>query len=221
MKKEQKESILFYSLNDYLIINNLMWGNKKEAIDGYKIAYNDAQGIMKEALQMGLDKRWGVSLKKGKELFNAYKRRFPEILNEMVLEKVLKRAYKDINNITNCMTPSEKDFVVIRNVRISNSCQSYNIDDTILLQSLSSSSVGLFDYSYDSKDKQYIRYIIHIPRGTPILEMKSLPKDIRNEEDEIILPPMACLIMNVNMGNTDNCKKIVEMKFVNLLKVRK
>lgn len=43
----------FYVWNDYLILNNLMWGNWAEAFHGAEIANMDAKGMMEEAQKVG------------------------------------------------------------------------------------------------------------------------------------------------------------------------
>ena len=53
MTDAQLESIFFYVRNDYLILNNLMWGNLAEAFRGAEIANMDAKGMMEEAQKVG------------------------------------------------------------------------------------------------------------------------------------------------------------------------
>lgn len=217
MNNEQKESIYFYSTNDYLIINSIMWGNMQGALNGIKIANQDAKAVMKEALEQGFDKRWGVSLEKGNEIFRAYERRTAIEINSATTQEYINRAKQDIKNIYSCMEQANYELKLYRNIRIKNANSNYQVGDKIKLKSFSSTSVNLVDESYSSKDKSYIRYVIKVPKGTPILRRDKLPQDIRNEEDEVLLPPVECKITNVIDGKTENCKKIIELTVVKLL----
>jgi len=220
MNSEQKESIYFYGTNDYLIINSIMWGNMQGALNGIKVANQDAKAVIKEALEQGFDKRWGVSLERGQEIFDAYKRRTPDEINSVTIQEYINRAEQDIKNIYACMEKTDCELILYRNVRTKNANSNYEIGEKIKLKSFSSSSMNIIDESYSSKDKSYIQYVLKVPKGTPILRMDKLPQDIRNEDDEILLSPVECVITNVMDGKTENCKKIIELTVVKSLEIK-
>ena len=59
MTEEQKEILRFYTTNDYLLINGLLWNEKDDVIDEFiRIINEDGRGVMKEAEEMGFSKRW-------------------------------------------------------------------------------------------------------------------------------------------------------------------
>ena len=62
MTEEQKETLRFYTANDYLLINGLLWGEDAETVDQYiRLVNEDGRGVMAEALAQGFDVRWNCS----------------------------------------------------------------------------------------------------------------------------------------------------------------
>ena len=62
MTEAQKETLNFYTTNDYLLINGLLWGESEKKINAYiDIINQDGLAVMKEATEMGYDVRWGCS----------------------------------------------------------------------------------------------------------------------------------------------------------------
>ena len=58
MTQGQKETLRFYTTNDYLLINGLLWGVSEEMIDTFiRIINQDGRGVMQEAVEMGFDVR--------------------------------------------------------------------------------------------------------------------------------------------------------------------
>ena len=54
MTEAQKETLRFYTTNDYLLINGLLWGESAETINKYfEIINQDGRATMKEADEMG------------------------------------------------------------------------------------------------------------------------------------------------------------------------
>ena len=53
-----EEALWFYCRNDYIIINNLLWGNWDKLEKGMQIVVDDAKGVMKEADEIGIENRW-------------------------------------------------------------------------------------------------------------------------------------------------------------------
>jgi len=200
--------------NDYLIINNLLYGKADEVLRGIEIAHKDAQGVMQEAIEQGVDKRWGLTLKEGQILFKIYKKRYPHKINKSVLKNFIKRAWKDYKTICGLMKPSDSDIILYRNVRISDALPCYIVGDIIELKGLNSTSLNPCNQSY-GKDKAFIRYEISLPKGTPMLVASNYPIEM-NEPDEVILPPIECRITFVHNGEGD-CQSIIGMDLVDLL----
>ena len=66
MTEVQKETLRFYTTNDYLLINGLLWGESAETINKYiEIINQDGRATMKEADEMGYDVRWDCSKEDG------------------------------------------------------------------------------------------------------------------------------------------------------------
>ena len=214
MNKEQEESLFFYARNDYLIINNLLLGNVERAIKGYKLAYEDGRGMVREALEVGVGERWGVSKEKGQEIFDWYEKRYPDELNKEVIETALKRALNDFHNILNCMSPLSEDMVLNRNISVEYALNEYKIGQKIKLKTVLSTSVNIYEESFWGP-KTFLRYVLNIPKGTPAIKMWEAPEYIRNEEDEVLLPPLEVKVKTIREGYGD-CQKIIELNFVAL-----
>ena len=80
MTAQQKETLNFYTTNDYLLINGLLWGESEDTIDAFiHIINQDGLAVMKEAVEMGFDVRWNCSKEEGERLYQVYQKRFPVI----------------------------------------------------------------------------------------------------------------------------------------------
>lgn len=193
MNKDTKESIYFYLGNYYLLVNSVMWGNFINIDKKMGIIISDGIGVMEEAKAMGLEKRWGLPTKEAKERFEAYKKRCPSNLTQEAKEQMLKIAQKDIVNILSAMKPLDEDLVLFRNVekKFAKSESAKEID----LLGLNSCSLNL----HKPENEQYgsvdcVIYKIIVPKGTPALRLDKMP-ELRNEEDEVILPPIKCEVI--------------------------
>jgi len=209
------ESILFYTRNDYLVINNLLYNNHEWLMRGIEMANKDAKGVMQEAIEQGVDKRWGVSKEEGEKIFAMYKRRTPEVLDDTAIKEIIERAKADLKIILFAMKPAKTKIILYRNIRPENSLNEYKISNTIELKGLSSTSTSPSNESY-GKEKTFIRYEITLPIGVPMLRASDFPHEM-NEPDEVILPPMKCKIKGTRKGDTENCMKIIQLDFVELL----
>jgi len=66
MTEAQKETLQFYTANDYLLINGLLWGEDEKTIEKYiQLINKDGRGVMAEAMEQGFDVRWNCSKAKG------------------------------------------------------------------------------------------------------------------------------------------------------------
>ena len=73
MTEEQKETLRFYTTNDYLLINGLLWGEDEETIDIFiNLISEDGRGVMNEAIKQGVDVRWNCSKDEGDRLYKIY-----------------------------------------------------------------------------------------------------------------------------------------------------
>lgn len=66
MTENQKETLQFYTKNDYLLINGLLWGIDENTTNTYiQLINEDGRGVMKEAIEQGYDTRWNCSKEEG------------------------------------------------------------------------------------------------------------------------------------------------------------
>ena len=73
MTEAQKETLRFYTTNDYLLINGLLWETDEKTIDIFIHLINeDGRGVMSEAVEQGFDVRWNCSKEEGERLFHIY-----------------------------------------------------------------------------------------------------------------------------------------------------
>ena len=118
MTEAQKETLRFYTTNDYLLINGLLWGVEEKTINIFiQLINEDGRGVMAEAVEQGYDVRWNCSKEEGNRLFGVYQKRFPVIDNEDVKKSILKRARDDISNMMDAMTPLATEMVLYRNIK--------------------------------------------------------------------------------------------------------
>lgn len=97
MTEQQKETIRFYTTNDYLLINGLLWNEDSDVLtEKIKIINEDGRGVMKEALEQGFDKRWECSQEEGKRIYRMFEKRFPVIYSDAIIEQIMDRAKEDI-----------------------------------------------------------------------------------------------------------------------------
>ncbi|HPJ80403.1 MAG TPA: hypothetical protein PLF70_01725 [Candidatus Portnoybacteria bacterium] len=201
-----EETIFFYTRNDYLIINNLLCGNMNRLWQVTEIVNNDSKGVLKEYKngERTLDKK---SLKR-------YQGRIYEKLDDEVKAKILKTAKNDISNILNAMKPTNHQIVLHRNVKIDDALSHCNLNDIVEFKIISSTSITPSDPNYD-----FYRYKITVPKNEPVLELDQFDYFIRNEDGEILLPPMKCRIKNIRNNDKGNCKRTIELEYLEKLPV--
>lgn len=201
-----EETIFFYTRNDYLIINNLLCGNMNRLWQVAEIVNNDSKGVLKEYKngERTLDKK---SLKR-------YQGRIYEKLDDEVKAKILKTAKNDISNILNAMKPTNHQIVLHRNVKIDDALSHCNLNDIVEFKIISSTSITPSDPNYD-----FYRYKITVPKNEPVLELDQFDYFIRNEDGEILLPPMKCRIKNIRNNDKGNCKGTIELEYLEKLPV--
>lgn len=190
MTEAQKETLKFYTTNDYLLINGLLWGASEKYIhEVIRIINQDGRAVMQEAAEMGFDVRWNCSKEAGERLYQVYQRRFPVIEREEIEKQISDRARDDISNMMACLEPLSTDMVLYRNIKTKFVEQ---LEQGSVLKHLGFSSCSLAPYG--SSGCTLVE--ITVPAGMPAIRLDLLP-DVRNEEDEVILAPMEFLVTKV------------------------
>ena len=201
-----EETIFFYTRNDYLIINNLLCGNMNRLWEITEIVNNDSKSVLKEheTGKRTLDKK----------SIERYQSRIYEKLDDEAKIKILKIARNDISNILSAMKPTKNKIVLYRNVRIDDVLPRYNLNDIVEFKIISSTFTVPSDPDYD-----FFRYEITIPKNGFVLELDQFDSFVRNENGEILLPPMKCKVKNTRNNNNENCKGIIELEYLEKLPV--
>lgn len=198
MTDEQKETIKFYTTNDYLLINGILWGEDDETIDTLiHIINEDGLGVMKEALEMGFDVRWNCSKEDGERIYKVYQKRFPVIDSEAVKKQMIDRAYNDISNMMACLEPLTTDLILYRNIKTK---FLENITEGQSLHYLGFSSCSLMPHATENAmygSSGGTLFEITVPAGTPAIRLDLMP-DVQNEPDEVILPPMMFFVTRID-----------------------
>ena len=201
MTEAQKETLRFYTTNDYLLINGLLWGEEEKKIDIFiQLINEDGRAVMAEAMEQGFDIRWNCSKEEGARLYKIYQKRFPIIDSEEVKARILKRANEDIANMASCMTPLEHEMVLYRNIR-TRFIDKLEANQTVNYLGFSSCSLSPHvaeNATYGSSGCTLTEIIV--PAGTPAIRLDLMP-DVQNEPDEVILPPITFLVTKVDREN--------------------
>jgi len=211
MTEEQKETLRFYTTNDYLLINGLLWGESRDNIEKFiKIINEDGRGVLKEAIEVGYDVRWNCSKEEGDKLYKTYLRRFPIIDCADVVEEIILRAKNDIKNMIECLDPLESKLTLYRNIKTR---FIQDIKEGEILRYLGFSSCSLNPHEaenamYGSNDCTMCE--ITVPAGMPAIRLDSL-YDIQNESDEVILPPIEFIITKIDRDNAKICMECGEL----------
>ena len=197
MTEAQKETLQFYTANDYLLINGLLWGEDEKTIEKYiQLINKDGRGVMAEAMEQGFDVRWSCSKAEGERLYQIYQKRFPILDDLSVKNQILEQARMDISNMMSCMTPLTSELVLYRNIKTKFTDQ---LEQEMIFHHLGFSSCSLSPHiaenaTYGSNECTLVE--ITAPAGTPAIRLDLLP-DVQNEPDEIILAPIDFLVTKI------------------------
>ena len=198
MTEAQKETLRFYTTNDYLLINGLLWGEDEKTIDTFiKLINDDGRAVMAEAIEQGFDARWNCSKEEGEKLYQIYQKRFPVINNQSTKSQILEQAKLDISNMMSCMTPLASEMVLYRNIKTK---FMDDLEEGMSLNYLGFSSCSLSPHiaenaTYGSSGCTLVEIIA--PAGTPAIRLDLLP-DVQNEPDEVILAPIEFLVDKID-----------------------
>ena len=201
MTEAQKETLRFYTTNDYLLINGLLWGENEKTIDTYiNIINQDGLAVMKEAAEMGYNVRWGCSKEDGEKLYKIYKKRFPIIDGEEIRLQIIEQAKADIANMLSCSEPLTSELVLYRNIKTNFVS---NLEEGSIIKYLGFSSCSLNPHAaenatYGSGGCTLIEIIAST--GTPAIRLDLMP-DVQNEPDEVILAPAEFLVTKIDVKN--------------------
>lgn len=201
-----EETIFFYTRNDYLIVNNLLCGNMQRLWKVAEIVNNDSRGVLEE------HKRGERTL--DEKSIERYQNRMYEKLDDTAKSKILRIAKNDISNILNAMKPIQEQVVVYRNVRIDDVLPHHDLNDMVEFKIISSTSIVPSVPNHD-----YYRYEINIPKNGLVLELDRFDSFVRNEDGEILLPPMKCRINNWRNSDNGHCKGIIELEYLEKLSI--
>lgn len=210
MTEVQKETLRFYTTNDYLLINGLLWGENEKTIAQYiQLINDDGRGVMSEAIEQGFDVRWNCSKEEGARIYQVYQKRFPVINDQKGKEKIIEQARSDIANMLSCLTPLASEMVLYRNIKTK---FTEKLEEGMLLNYLGFSSCSLSPHvaesaSYGSSGCTLAEIIA--PAGTPAIRLDLMP-DVQNEPDEVILAPIEFFVSGVDIENNKiymTCRK--------------
>ena len=197
MTEVQKETLRFYTTNDYLLINGLLWVESAETINKYiEIINQDGRATMKEADEMGYDVRWDCSKEDGERLYRIYQKRFPIIDSENIRHQIMEQAKTDISNMMACLEPLASELVLYRNIK---SKFVSDLEEGNVINYLGFSSCSLNPHTaenamYGSGGCTLTEIVA--PVGTPAIRLDLMP-DVQNEPDEVILAPTKYLVTKV------------------------
>ena len=198
MTESQKETLRFYTTNDYLLINGLLWGENEKTIDSFiKLINDDGRAVMAEAIEQGFDVRWNCSKEEGERLYQIYQKRFPIINNQNIKNQIIEQAKIDISNMMSCMTPLASEMVLYRNIKTK---FMDDLEEGMSLNYLGFSSCSLSPHiaenaTYGSSGCTLVEIIAHM--GTPAIRLDLLP-DVQNEPDEVILAPIEFFVSKID-----------------------
>jgi len=208
-----EESIFFYSRNDYLIINNLLAGNMTELWRVAELANGDSKGMLSEH-ENGVRTLDAATIER-------YKRRVYDVLDDAAKAKILQTARTDIHNIIAAMTPANRELLLYRTVwqvrqEIGDRPSRYSIGEIIEFSTISSTSFIPF---LEEAGHDFYRYEITVHEGGLILELDQFDRVIRNEDGEVLLPPMKCRVKNLRVSENEKCRGIIELEYIDKLPV--
>ncbi|MCD7784638.1 MAG: GNAT family N-acetyltransferase [Oscillospiraceae bacterium] len=221
-----EESVSFYTRNDFAIMNSLLVGDFDAVYGWAGVAYGDNQGILDEyandvrTVSTDYDRKW----------INSLKKRLIGELDEDAKKLVVENAKSDLKNILTAMSPSGKELHLYRTAWINASrCPegkfSYSreylaIDleegETVDIKTVSSFSLTPYREEEDVGSEFY-RYELTVPKGSPVLELDRF--ETHNEDGEVLLPPMKCMVESITGSNIKNCRGIIKLRFESELEV--
>jgi hypothetical protein len=201
-----EETIFFYSRNNYLIINNLLCGNMDHLWEVAELSNDDSKGVLKEHAD-GLRKLDQKSIER-------YRNRIYKKLDDVEKARILKIAREDITNIIGAMKPAKSEMLLYRTIwyaRAGDILPQHKANDVVEFKIISSTSTLPF---MENAGHEFYRYEITVPPGGFVLELDQFDPFIRNEDGEVLLPPMKCKVKNVRVSDNEKCRAVIELEYL-------
>ena len=203
-----KESLRFYTTNDYLLINALLRQESEARIEAFiRLINEDGRGVMKEAEEQGFSRRWKCTEEEGVKLYQAHKKRFPLITSQETFQEIIARAREDIDNMMSCLQPLEEDLILYRNVK-SKYAEGLREGEIIDCKGFSSCSLQPHPAeiaTYGSGGS--VLWTINAAKGTPAIRLDQYPS-VGNEPDEVILPPIRFQVEKLGKTGIEVCVEV-------------
>lgn len=206
-----EETIYFYTRNDYLIINNLLCGNMNHL-------WEVAEMVNHESINMLKEHEDGIRTLDLKSIAR-YQNRIYEKLDEEAKAKILTIAVDDISIIIGSMKPAKNPMKLYRTVwyaRIGDVLKCYKVNDIVEFTIISSTSIT--PYREDAGFEFY-RCEITVPKNGLVLELDTFDCFVRNEDGEVLLPPMKCKVNNIRKSDYEKCISIIELEYIESIPV--
>lgn len=198
MTEAQKETLRFYTTNDYLLINGLLWGADEALIDVFVHLINDdGRAVMAEAEAEGFDRRWNCTKEEGERLYQIYQRRFPFIDSPETKQQIVAQARTDIVNLMTLVTPLVSNMMLYRNIK---SKFVAPLTEGMIWKHLGFSSCSLSPHVPENAcygQTDCVLAHITVKAGTPAIRLDEMP-DVQNEPDEVILAPCDFLVTKID-----------------------
>ena len=184
------ESLWFYTAADYLIINAFLWKNRQALEECIGIVWSNNRGVIAEAEAETPEKRFASTGLDARGLFRRYVERTPEKLDRASRARIMERAIVDIRIICRAAAPAAEETTLYRNVPARFAIGFPGAGETVELPGLTSTSTTGQEIDYGKGDLRRPDQVIEIelPAGLPAVSFE-------NEENEVILPPMAYAAM--------------------------
>jgi len=171
-----------------------------------ELVNNDSVGVLKEN-EDGLRFLDDESIRR-------YKNRIYKNLDDKAKDKIIKTAKSDIWNIINAMDSIQQQTLLYRTVRVGDIFSEYRVNDIIDFKIISSTSTTPF---MEDSGKDFYRYEVIVPKNSLVLDLNQFPPFIRNEDNEVLLSPMKCKIIDIYNNDNINCKAIIKMEYIEQL----
>lgn len=148
-----------------------------------------------------------------------YQNRIYDKLDEKAKAIILTIAEKDISIIISSMKPAENSMILYRTVwyaRIGDVMKCYKVEDIVEFTIISSTSIT--PYREDA-GLDFYRCEITVPKNGLVLELDEFNCFVRNEDGEVLLPPMKCKVNNIRKSDNENCIGIIELEYIETIPV--
>lgn len=206
-----EETIYFFTRNDYNLIREF----HRETSRGQKLQWiefciDDNRKVLNE-YETGI--RDANSPLDQKKIHSLKKRAFEGAIvngNDFLMEKIRETLEKDILLIYKEMVQTEEELMVYRTEDVGgHNITSADIGKIKSFKIIKSTSLTPYQ---EEVRKDFYRFEIIIPKNNLVLELDRF--DTHNEKGEVLLPPTACRITNVEVSANKECRAIIKMEVI-------